>query len=144
MLQILLYHCFRHLAYRGTKVSSRPEMSATILFFKCGNSSNSLLDVRPLMRLIILLDAILGGQLARICTWSLFAPHCFTSVRDAPCAGAHKQIFLWQATNLTFPRFFVFQEVSLMLPVFLSSERCPKPSFLPPCRAGHLPAPTVS
>lgn len=34
MLQILLYHCFRHLAYRGTKVPSRPEMPAPILLFQ--------------------------------------------------------------------------------------------------------------
>ena len=30
MLQILIYHCFRHLAYRDTEVSSRPEMPAPI------------------------------------------------------------------------------------------------------------------
>ena len=34
MLQILLYHCFRHLAYRGTEVPSCPEMPAPIFLFQ--------------------------------------------------------------------------------------------------------------
>ena len=34
MLQILLYHFFRHLAYRGTEVPSRPEMPAPISLFQ--------------------------------------------------------------------------------------------------------------
>ena len=34
MLQILLYHLFRHLTYRGTKVPSRPEMPAPISLFQ--------------------------------------------------------------------------------------------------------------
>ena len=41
------------------------------LFFTCGNSSNSLLDVRPLIRRMISLGAIVGGELTRICTRSL-------------------------------------------------------------------------
>ncbi len=69
MLPILLYHFFRHLAYRGTEVpplaqKCRPQY----FFFRCGNSSNSLLDVRPLIRLMISLGAMLGGQLASMCT----------------------------------------------------------------------------
>src|SRR3989338_5901359 len=34
MLQILLYHFFRHLAYRSAKVPSRPEMPAPIFLFQ--------------------------------------------------------------------------------------------------------------
>lgn len=34
MLQILLNHVFRHLAYRGTKIPPRPKMSTPILLFQ--------------------------------------------------------------------------------------------------------------
>lgn len=40
-------------------------------FLRCGNSSDSLLDVSPFIRLMISLGAIVGGQLTIICTWSL-------------------------------------------------------------------------
>lgn len=71
MFQMLLDHLFRHLAYRGAKIPSRQKCQPQYRFFTRGNSSNSFADVRPLIRLMISLGAIFGGQLVRICTWSL-------------------------------------------------------------------------
>ena len=47
MLQILLYHCFRHLAYRGTKLPSRPRMPAPVLLFQVRKFFKQLVRCAP-------------------------------------------------------------------------------------------------
>ncbi len=48
MLQILLNHFYRHLTYRGTEVSSRPEMPTPILFLHVRKLFKQLTRCAPL------------------------------------------------------------------------------------------------
>ena len=57
MRQILLDHLFRHLAY-AQKYPLAQKCRPQYRLRKCGYSSNSLLDVRPLIRLMISLGAM--------------------------------------------------------------------------------------
>jgi len=106
MLQVLLDHISSVICPTvAQKYPLAQKCLAQYRFFRCGNSSNSLFAVRPLIRLMISLGAISGGLLTSMCTWSLLttprtirisnASHvCLTSSRmrsatspTVPCSG---------------------------------------------------------
>ena len=69
--------------HAGINGCLQSEVGIKLFFFRCGNSSNNLLDVRPLIRLIISLGAMVGGQLAKICTWSLLTTSLIIRISKA-------------------------------------------------------------
>ena len=68
MFKVILIHLVGDLPRRNTEISPGPEVPTPIPFFDHGNSSNSLAEVRLLMRLMISLGAIDGGANTKMCT----------------------------------------------------------------------------